>query len=1350
MHETVKHPLDPTIFWETVGMFAGWDYTFVPPYIASPEARAGYPGALLKLGRSLGATGFQETSLDAEAMAPNNFKKRRYTNCCMFAEAVLVGAAMRTHGAAFARGWTLEHHKGAMNTSQVYQGPPRAFVDAGIATPVDPEKLVEPERNAVYVIQTAHHVWFIVDFDGKHCLRLEANVGSRGGDARKEFDEGGFYGGAAFAGVMRVPADCKPWISDRGELTAKVRARGKPDYTWDTLRRGILDDLAAEASARYVSMAKIGFRTAIDPRHIAFPFEPPGVDGVTAAAAYARNEALQHGFFPLGGHRSIHTGVHFSPRLGERLVEKRGEHEPGVAAPADLLPVRNTLPGTLVAVRLANAADPGATPIADDRRRSAEDLTRGANGLALVRHDLQALDAAGEPISGKRFTLHTLYMHLTSPGWAGAAEPYAAVAWLDTLLRPGHGAAIGVDPSDKATFARRLFTAEPTEVAILKRAGKKAKPIKTVGATFVHEETTSFGRNADGVAVTRAPEPRFARARALLRSTDDHHKVLTLLGMRIPVDRGELLGYADFLHWEVLAPTNNGGSHLASLLDYAAEVLGLTHGFPRVKESESDNLLQPAELRALLATLPQPAQARLTRNWLGESGDRPNFNDAELPRELHDPAGLPFTATPPQDGPRPAATCVGNKHDACDARNFWYTGTVEVLVHPFKEPGAAGPATPTWEGELTFALEFEPRPPGDHEHVYTAQVKGGMATAEVAIPALARGVKISARTPGVHLEAVAAPTEGADRQKDLDARRAQLKALLPMRWRNVIVEHCNEWTTEGLKKTLEQRLESPVAAAVDAIAWWNHDEAVVGEPGKSLFGGDADQLPPAAKQVHNANPITVAWLIEQLIHARRLTVVPCDPDPDSPADPPLFAGWVPIDAPERTHPVGAASVHAMAIAPREDYLDDLQFMATIDGRDYPICPPGSYSDGVLAVRPAVPLWGDAGLKILRGKSKVAPTRSLGPDKLRFEPPILAGEPLSPADPHTVALLQPPIAPWKGHPKWCFEVPWTRHRPETIRGWVVLRTRQPGGEFTPVDDVGLPILATTIGKGKAGAQRDGFVTPPAVATKLVGPFAWKQWQDAGATIVATTLVQALASLRRQVAFKLVSVSASGEQATLECEPGKQAKLEALARRLARVDDVGEDGTRLTLTVLAGEFLEIDFDPTPALERVIADTNADTLEVSFGVLFVLGQAPGPLLKLDEKLDLAAKLARPHRCGWASAPSVTLQRPAIGEITIKQIQSGKKRRLAISAPLVGGESAYWKRADPGFKIDGLPGVTGRDGELSSGTVRLTVDIPAAAAAATITVSATVKRKAACRGLQIAPDSVQLPAPQHHTIES
>lgn len=1346
MHETVKYPLDPTIFWETVGMFAGWDYSFIPYFFPSADARAGYPGALLKLGRSLGAAGFQETTLDADALAPTNYKKRRYTNCVMFAEGVLVGAALRTHGAAFARGWTAEHHKGAMNISTVFPGPPRAYVDAGIAAPIDLKRFVEPERNGVYVIQTAHHVWFIVDCDGEHCLRLEANVG---GGPRKEFNEGGFYGGAAFAGVGRVPADCVPWISDRGELTAKVRARGGKDYTWEALRRGILADLAAEASSRYVSMARIGFRTAVDPRHVAFPFEPPGVDGVTAAAAYARNEGLQHGFFPLGGHRSIHTGVHFSPRLGERLVEKRSDGEGDAAAGSELQAVRATLPGTLVAVRLANAANAGPTSAADERRRSAEDLTRGSNGFVLVRHDLQALDAAGEPIAGKRFTLHTLAMHLVSPGWSGAEEPYAAVSWLNTLLRPGQGAAIGVDPSDRATFARRFFTAEPAEDALVRRAGKKARPIKTVGATFVREDSTGFGRHADGVAVTRAPEPRFARARKLLRSTDDHHKVLTLLDMRIPVDRGELLGFAgEVLHWEVFAPVEGGSSQLAGLLAYAAEVLGLAHGFPIIKESESDNLLQPGELKALLATLPPATQARLQRNWLGESGDRPNFNDAELPREFHDPAGLPFTARPPT-GVASAATCVGNRHGSCDARNLWYTGTVEVLVHPFKEAGAQGPAAPTWEGDLTFALEFEPRPPGDGEHVYTARVQGGMATAEVAIPALARGVKITARTPGVHIEAVAAPTDGADRQKDIDARRAQLKALLPVRWRHVVVEHCNEWTTEGLTKTLERRLVSPVTAAVEAIAWWGHDEAIVGEPGKSLFGGDVDQLPPAAKLVHNANPISVAWLIEQMIHARRLTVVPCDPDSSAAADPPLFAGWVPIDAPERSFAVGAAEVHALAVAPREDYLDDLQFVATIDGRDYPLGPPGSYGDGVLAVRPAVPLWGDARLKVTRAKSPVAPTKTIGPEKLRFHVPVLAGEPIDPADPHTVELLQPPLAPRKGHPKWCFEVPWTRHRPETIRGWVVLRTRQGDGEFTAIEDLGIPFTATTAGKGRAGASRDGFMT--GAGAKLVGPFPWRHWQEAGAGAVATTLVQAVAVLRKQVPFKLRTVAASGEQAVLECEPEKLAKLEGLARRLARVDAVGEDGKELTITVLAGDFLEVDFDPTPALEQVIARAGADApTEVSFGVLFVLGQAPGAQsLKLDDRLDLAGKLAAPHRCGWASAASVVLQRPSIGEITARRIQVGKKTRLAISAPLAGGELAYWRRAGPGFKIVGLAGAPGRVGDVSSGSVHLTVDVPASALAATITISAMVKNKAVCRGLQIAPDGVALPEPLQSSIE-
>src|SRR5262249_22620931 len=115
-----------------------------------------------------------------------------------------------------------------------------------------------------------------------------------------------------------------------------------------------------------------------------------------------------------------------------------------------------------------------------------------------------------------------------------------------------------------------------------------------------------------------------------------------------------------------------------------------------------------------------------------------------------------------------------------------------------------------------------------------------------------------------------------------------LKRLAAARLRNVVVEHLNEWSKDGLEKTLKVRekdhhrlgvgqtsasTKQEISDLVEATAWWDYNEkAVFGPNNTKLFGSDGMT---ANAKLHNVNPITLAWVLYLLVkHNKAKVTVP--------------------------------------------------------------------------------------------------------------------------------------------------------------------------------------------------------------------------------------------------------------------------------------------------------------------------------------------------------------------------------------------------------------------------------------------------------------------------------------------
>ncbi|ATB42332.1 hypothetical protein CYFUS_007810 [Cystobacter fuscus] len=660
---------------------------------------------------------------------------------------------------------------------------------------------------------------------------------------------------------------------------------------------------------------------------------------------YYLNERGKGGYFPVGLQQNLHGGVHLEPE-----------------ATATRTPVHAAMPGYIVAARLMS---PGKGGDNRDVRRVTDDRPLG---FVLLRHELldktgngsaDGQAAAAPESTPQARTLYSLYMHLAAPNWDAATPDPAEAPWLASLLKMRFGGVVNLDPRSPE-----------------------------VGKTFWSKEELSPGATSFKVHDRESPLPaqRGNNVIALGKSTPEDVRqaiealqagaIVTFDRALFPVAAGETIGFisanqplegqapssqqgtaARYLHWEMFSTsTQDGGIQLLR------ERAGLNKLFKPVKELRQDNFLEmpsaekgdvPNELQQILGTTGEALAEQLTSDTYGDVLLR-HFNE-----------GKTFFPGRPDTAPQftyPLDIVLDNAYQyKGDA-----TGNCSLTVTYFK-------------GNVSLKTE-------------TLKLKPDQGKVTLNVPAEADTLDLW--SPDFFLDKPEPAANENPRPKRLENRLKLLEMTATHHWRNLLLDHLNEWTPEGLETQLEARREaghlddlvdttSPTVFAawkknIRPLSWWSrkkNDDDPYGEvpvlgaeaQEKSIFGSGEHLLPETATTL-NVHPVTTLWLIDILLEkeaiAFKKTWPPATLKRDESTQKPLFLGFL------YQEEKPAVGVKLLSILVQHGYgttdgtnATDVLFWATPAGEGAALHAPQilgrtAYQEGVAMVRAPFPFWGD--------------------------------------------------------------------------------------------------------------------------------------------------------------------------------------------------------------------------------------------------------------------------------------------------------------------------------------------------------------------------------------------------------
>jgi hypothetical protein len=588
---------------------------------------------------------------------------------------------------------------------------------------------------------------------------------------------------------------------------------------------------------------------------VAFPFGA-GQTRQSPLKHYARAESQEGGFYPLGMFQNIHAGVHLTPP--PRVTGNQ--------------PVHALLPGYVVAARLVDCDHAGGDP------GMIRTITGGQSlGFVLLRHDLydeaeveaaarEAKEKKTEPKPPKPHVLYSLYMHLIAPEWGQQlASPTADrttdrpasfldVPWLAALLQMQFGAVVDLNPAS-STFGRTFWSI------------KSATKDDTQFEVFGREKILA---NIDGVrcALFKPTPPEVTQA------IEAFHKgsTVTFDSEVFHVACGESVGLVPAgkpLHWEVFSLGGADGG--IQLIRQQAGALDIKLVDAKEAEGKQDNFLtMPNQLRPGDGT-------NEVKEFLGASG-------SDIVNSLADDGYAPILLRHMQDDKTlPAAVPVRAPRT--------YLLKLQ-LNNPTKYKGTAAGG---FEIEVEYFADGVSL--GSPQLVKVTNINKTQANVSLDVPVGADEIELWSKH--VFIEPVTAKDGKKEEETRSKARFALCKAATPHRFRDVVVEHVDEWTPDGLDAALKTRNEAgmlwelvpglragklpdseldKVKKGLRPLSWWARPEdeefgevLFHGKDGASVFGTGDHQLPPDARIV-NMHPVSAAWLLDLLLEAKRIRV----------------------------------------------------------------------------------------------------------------------------------------------------------------------------------------------------------------------------------------------------------------------------------------------------------------------------------------------------------------------------------------------------------------------------------------------------------------------------------------------
>ncbi|WP_095991669.1 hypothetical protein [Cystobacter fuscus] len=1075
---------------------------------------------------------------------------------------------------------------------------------------------------------------------------------------------------------------------------------------------------------------------------------------------YVTAEQSEMGLFPFGGHRTLHSGVHLersqfparppppppSKKPEETKAQGSGKGAKSTAQPAPPVTptnqreVRCLAPGHIVALRLTNALPAAesseAAKAGREKNKLAQELVGNHNSFVLVRHDVEVIppkDEDAQPGAGtpERFTFYSLYMHLMPPDWKDA-NTYRDVAWLKTLARR-EGSLVVIDPKHPA-FGQVRWLQPPSEASspvqediLLKSGGE----FSVIGAGLGLPEPLELGEGTEGVsAVWRKPDRDVTELHEALIAG----KVVTLAHPFLMVRAGEVLGYLDdksramgdgFLHWEILAPSQN--SSIEKLLKFTEQKLGLSaEGAPFFKffeEKDRNNFFEPPQdesgkgnevIDQVLALAPESKHAN-GPDYARLKHFRNTYSEETLQEILTTYTTLPFSSEEPESSGKGIP----------DEPSY----PVDLLITNYKDslpPGA-------YQLKLTF------EPPSRELLI---DYDGKQTHLRIRLPANARKVFVEPADPSRLL----LQTGSGGGQDALKRDAAHFKNVASVRWRNVVLRHLNAWIPEGIAKQVEAQLrfyeelqigktlvnsenEEAATRAIkelsDVVGWWAHQETVVlGVPGqeKSLFAAqpNGEQLPKDTL-LDNPHPVTFAWLLMLLTNHGLVRFSDTRPWLSDEAKALSAIGWVPA-RPE--YPPMRVGEHIyLAAIQRGGATESVTARVSHEQRTYEL-PLGKAREGTVMYPLEFPGWGT-------WKLDATGVKALGGLELTGLEPVL----LSARNPAGLTSHEDGSFSWR--------IPFRDHCPKSIRGWVLLRVasaedpkklppkkpgrQKPGAEPpAPAPPLEFQVAAVAIpvegreslafSEARGFQVIDGYVKRGAVkdaSTYVSQHFTYKAFLDAAAKdakgaastepLLAWELVDAVERIQcmygpRQ-ALALTALSGDGLSIVLRSlNPDVLRQVVARAKDEGWIQDAEEAGKGAVLIRVKepqasqhpGEIV-IEFDAHEAFSALRKTLQPEKkLVVQFGCLFPNGghlhdprlSRTETLGKRAEKVDveeLRGQASAGHLELWSTVEAEELhQQPSFGVPEVQLTSVG----IQITVPLLGADERFWKATAPVIK--------------------------------------------------------------------
>ncbi len=996
---------------------------------------------------------------------------------------------------------------------------------------------------------------------------------------------------------------------------------------------------------------------------ISLPFHSPDSSlGRDPAFYFHVNESSPDGgFFPVGAFHSVHSGLHLDPsrfaalKLREEVDAKQttpsrnptATRSPAGSAPTGPqppVPVRCLAPGYIVAARLSALAPLLSSRHPDHLRSDACNreialaLMGNHHGVILVRHVLEELppnsdDATASSFSPKRFAFYSLYSHLRAPDPALASCEVAQIPWLNTLLR-SHGSLTPLDPRSHAHFLRRRWLSDSS------LSGHEIKggcTVRVFSGSLDHSETLSLPKGPVA-ALRRDPDPLHTDLFARLASG----RLVTFSKPFLPVGRGDILGFVDsssaidrgFLHWELLSPSRKP---LDDLLAFAEQKLGVERTFDFFEDKNSNNRFDPedGELQQLLDFVPDdhdhldPFRQSFSSEDLADVLGKKMFFSMGLAKETgadkltshaYFPTSLHLT----------------------NLRDLVPSGSSQLKVRFEKEDGSSEHQT----------LDFE---------IKKAQQSGSgpSTTCELKAPLL---------VPAGTLRILVSPPPGCvvepgTPELSLAQDADHLRRLVRSRWRNLYLQHLNEWSKDSLQSMLtcrykafewfsfshfkEYALPSDHQKQTDdfvaALAFWGTNSAE-DEPHRLFVdGGGEDTLPKSASTLVSMNPVAGAFTLDLLLkHQKARFLAPPAWRKLAKAKIKSF-GWVPVQDDEAKGL--RAGEHLTAVALQDgDGDDQAPLEVTLQVRSSSAKSPlvlgrGPLSEGAFSVALDAPFWGkwtlevdgESGAQALGGKSTSV---ELDCPTLDLQDGAIPG----------------PVATTCGGSQFSWSLPFKSGCPATLRGWLVARVRDydpkrggqqsttagtaagssngdpapgaqpqstPGKEWR-VSNSAVPVFFESLLHREGLELEQGFVVGGQPKQRVSKDFTFGEYGSV--TQLSGTLAAVVQLLRDEVGTPCTPVALTGDGLSVGLTTPDAAAADRLRKAVERAKDRGRirkfedsvDSDPKASRVLrigvdetgAGELLA-SFDLASLFEHLVSEApQRQDLEVQLGLVFPNG--------------------------------------------------------------------------------------------------------------------------------------------------